>query len=67
MARPAAILPFKFYITHNTPHVLYKDKLDNIIYTYNQSLFTVRLSEIHKRVLWPIAAFFDRSTDPGNE
>ena len=33
MVRPAAILPVNCYITHNTPHVLHKDKLDNIIYT----------------------------------
>jgi len=38
MARPAGILPFNFYIIHNTPNVLYKDKLDNIIYTYNRCL-----------------------------
>ena len=59
MARPAAILSFNFDITHNTPHVLYKDKLDNIIYANNRSL------------LWGYTkhtnAFFDQKQSLGNE
>jgi hypothetical protein len=59
VARPAAILPVNCYITHNTPLALHKDKLDNIIYTYNRCYRQIKRNTQTRfvakcRVFWPI-------------